>query len=179
VQSTCTQKGYAVPKSWERIRVVFGFWFLVCYTATQLATQLRQRCIQVLCSNKEAQKRLTESNGTPAMDLGHENVVLKKYYFHVLFYDCCFEVDIRIRKYTQTMSRTKWCSNKVTRFICFRSHSEPNRIWGTFYVTRPWLKPASFRFIWRILYLSRSAGVVAASWRGYKTIIKCRRLSST
>ena len=25
----------------------FGFWFLVCYAATQLATQLQQRCIQV------------------------------------------------------------------------------------------------------------------------------------
>jgi len=41
---------------------------LVCYAATQLATQLRQRCIQVVCSNKEARKRLTESNGTPAID---------------------------------------------------------------------------------------------------------------
>jgi len=50
-----------------------GFWFLVCYAATQLATQLQQRCIQVVCSNKEARKRLTESNGTPAMDLGHMN----------------------------------------------------------------------------------------------------------
>jgi len=35
-----------------------------------------------------ARKRLTESNGTPAMDLGHMNVVLKQYYFYVLFYDC-------------------------------------------------------------------------------------------
>jgi len=40
-----------------------------------------------VCSIKEAQKRLTESNSTPAMDLGHINVVLKKYYFDVLFYD--------------------------------------------------------------------------------------------
>ena len=47
------------------------FWFLVCYAATQLATQLQQRCIQVVRSNKEARKRLTKSNGTPAMDLGH------------------------------------------------------------------------------------------------------------
>jgi len=50
--------------------LVFGFWFLVCYAATQIATQLRQRCIQEVCSNKEAWKRLNESNGTPAMDLG-------------------------------------------------------------------------------------------------------------
>jgi len=39
---------------------------LVCYAATQLAIQLQQRCIQVVRSNKEALKRLTESNGTPA-----------------------------------------------------------------------------------------------------------------
>ena len=57
--------------------LVFGFGFLVCYTATQLATQLHQRRIQVVRSNKEARKRLTESNGTPAMDLGHMNIVLK------------------------------------------------------------------------------------------------------
>ena len=59
------------------LEYIYGFWFLVCYEVTQLATQLRQRCIQVVCSKKEAQKRLTESNGTPAMDLGHMNVVLK------------------------------------------------------------------------------------------------------
>jgi len=65
----------------------FGFWFLVCYAATQLATQLQQRRIQVACSNKVARKRLTESNGTPAMDFGCE--------------------EIRKRKYTQTKNRTK------------------------------------------------------------------------
>ena len=54
-------------------RLVFGFWFLVCYAATQLATQLHQRRIQVVRSNKVAWKRLTESNGTPAMDLWHMN----------------------------------------------------------------------------------------------------------
>ena len=77
---------------------------MVCYAATQLATQLRQRCIQVVCSNKETRKRLTESNGTPAKDLGPMNVVLKGYYFHVLFDDCCFEVVIRIRRYTNKRS---------------------------------------------------------------------------
>jgi len=61
----------------ERWLQVFGYWFLVCYAATQLATQLPQRRIQVVCRNKVAQKHLTESNGTPAMDLGHMNVVLK------------------------------------------------------------------------------------------------------
>jgi len=54
----------------------------------QPATQLPQRRIQVVCINMVARKRLTESNGTPAMDLGHMNVVLKQYYFYVLFYDC-------------------------------------------------------------------------------------------
>jgi len=53
-----------------------GLWFLVCYATTQLATQLRQRCIQVVRSNKEARKRLTESSSTPAMDPGHMNVDL-------------------------------------------------------------------------------------------------------
>jgi len=43
-----------------------GFWFVVCYAATQLATPLHQNRIQVVRSNKVARKRLTESNGTPA-----------------------------------------------------------------------------------------------------------------
>ena len=77
-----------------------GFWFLVCNAATQLVTQLPQRRIQVVRSNKVARKRLTESNGTPPMYLVHMNVVWKWYYFNVLFYDCCLEIDIRIRRYT-------------------------------------------------------------------------------
>jgi hypothetical protein len=57
--------------------LVFGFfWFLVFYTDTQLANQLQQTRIQVVRSNKVARKRLTESNGTLAMDLGHMDVVL-------------------------------------------------------------------------------------------------------
>ena len=44
-----------------------------CFAATQLARQAQEERTQVVCSNKE----LTESNGTPAMDLGHKNVVLK------------------------------------------------------------------------------------------------------
>jgi len=32
-------------------RYILGFWFLVCYAATQLATQLQQRYIQVVRSN--------------------------------------------------------------------------------------------------------------------------------
>jgi len=47
---------------------------LVCDAATQLATQLPQRRIPVVRGNKVAQKRLTESNGTPVMDLGHMNI---------------------------------------------------------------------------------------------------------
>jgi len=48
---------------------------LLCYAATRLALQLRQERSQVACSNKKAQRRLTEPNGTPAMDLGHMNIV--------------------------------------------------------------------------------------------------------
>jgi len=58
--------------------VITGFWFLVCYAATQLGTPLHQRRIQVVRSNKVAQKRLTESNGTPAMDFGCHSE-LRKY----------------------------------------------------------------------------------------------------
>ena len=68
---------------------VFGFWFVMppplfififCFlflAATQIALQVQQEHTRVVCSNKEARKRLTESNNTPAMDLGHMNVVLK------------------------------------------------------------------------------------------------------
>jgi len=52
----------------------FFFWFLVCYATTQLAIQLPQKHIQVVRSNKVARKRLTKSNGTPAMDLGYLNI---------------------------------------------------------------------------------------------------------
>ena len=51
--------------------------FLFCFAATRLALQVQQERLQVECSNKEARKRLTESNGTPAMDIRHMNVVLK------------------------------------------------------------------------------------------------------
>ena len=54
-----------------------GFWFWVCYAATQLALQLHQDHIQVVRSNRVARKHPAESNGTPAMDLGHMNVVSK------------------------------------------------------------------------------------------------------
>jgi len=71
----------------HRSSIFAPFWFLVCYTATQLATSLQQRRIQVVHSNKVARKRLTESNGTPTMDFGCE--------------------EIRKRRYTQTKNRTQ------------------------------------------------------------------------
>ena len=40
---------------------MFLFCFFGCYAATQLALQLRQEVSQVVCSNKEAQKRLAEA----------------------------------------------------------------------------------------------------------------------
>jgi len=42
------------------LRLFFG----CCYAATQLALQLHQVRLQVVCSIKEARKRLTELNGT-------------------------------------------------------------------------------------------------------------------
>jgi len=89
-----------------RVRQFFGFWFVMQAhnknkaTHTQLATPLQQRRIQVVRSNKVARKHLTESNGTPAMDLGHMNGVWKWYHFYFLFDDCCLEVVILIRRYT-------------------------------------------------------------------------------
>ena len=69
--------------------VITGLWFLLCYATvtTQLATPLHLRRIQVVRSNKVAQKRLTESNSIPAIDFGCE--------------------EIRKRRYTHTMNRTK------------------------------------------------------------------------
>jgi len=42
-----------------------GFWFLVCKAATQLATQVQQRRIQVVRSNNVARKRLTNQTALP------------------------------------------------------------------------------------------------------------------
>jgi len=58
------------------------FGILVCYAATQVATQLHQRRILVVCSNKVGQKRLTESNGTPAME---RMSVLEEFFLFFLF----------------------------------------------------------------------------------------------
>ena len=63
---------------------------MVCYAATQLATRLLQRRIQVVRSNTVARKRLTKSNDTPAM-----NLILS-----LIWFGCCLEVDVRIRRCT-------------------------------------------------------------------------------
>jgi len=68
---------------------------LVCYATTQLATQLQQRRIQVVHGNRVARKRPTESNGTPAMDPGHDMNIDSTYTFAY-----CGEEDIRIRRHT-------------------------------------------------------------------------------
>jgi len=44
------------------------------FSATQLAMKLRQERIQVVRSNKVARKLPAESNGTPAMDLGLQDI---------------------------------------------------------------------------------------------------------
>jgi len=72
-----------------------GLWFLVCYVATQLATHLHQRRIEVVRSNRVAWKRPAESNGTPAMDPGHMNIDST-----YTFAYCC-EEDIRICRHTK------------------------------------------------------------------------------
>ena len=54
-----------------------GFWFLVWNAVTHLTLQLHQDCILIVLSNKVVHRIPTESNGTPAIDLGHMNVVLK------------------------------------------------------------------------------------------------------
>jgi len=55
---------------WVFTKFTIAFWFLVCYAATQLALQLQQERIHVVRSNKVVRRIPTESNSTPAMDLG-------------------------------------------------------------------------------------------------------------
>jgi len=68
-------RGQAAQFKWRGVaQEIFSFNFSA---ATQLTLQLHQKGTQVVYSNKEAWKRLSESNGTPAIDLGRMNVVLK------------------------------------------------------------------------------------------------------
>ena len=55
--------------TWNRSCSQVSFFFVWCFVATQLSYQLHQERTQVVCGSKEARKRLTDSNGTPAMDL--------------------------------------------------------------------------------------------------------------
>ena len=54
---------------------------LVCCvaTVTQIAIQLHQEHIQLVRTNREARKFPTESNRTPAMDLGFEDIRIRRY----------------------------------------------------------------------------------------------------
>jgi len=56
--------------------LVFGL-----YAATQQALQLQQECIQAVRRNlnKVVRRLPTESNGTPAMDLGFEDIRICRY----------------------------------------------------------------------------------------------------
>jgi len=56
----------------NRATTVFSFWFVM--PPHSYKTQLPQRRMQVVRSNKVARKRLTEPNGTPAMDCGCEEI---------------------------------------------------------------------------------------------------------
>jgi len=53
--------------------------FLFIITTTPLALQLQQECICIVRGSKEAQKHPTESNGTPAMDLGLRTNHVRRY----------------------------------------------------------------------------------------------------
>jgi len=62
-------------KQYEAVLVLV----LVCHAATQLAIQLHQERIQVVRSNRVARKRSAESNSTPTMDLGFEDIRKRKH----------------------------------------------------------------------------------------------------
>jgi len=97
-RKVCTTPGSCTTLEWfsgeSRHGTLYhaGGWFLFV-GATQLAPPLQQRRIQVVRSNKVARKRLTESNCTPAMDFGCE--------------------EIRKRRYTQTKNRTQYTNTIV------------------------------------------------------------------
>jgi len=94
----------ATPLHQRCIQVLVFFVFLVCFAATQLATQLPQRRIQLVRSNKIARKRLTDSNGTPAMGFRCE--------------------ETRKRRYTQTKNITNTQQNsKLGGLMCWRVQS--------------------------------------------------------
>ena len=95
-----------------------GFWFLVCYAATQLAIQIQQECIQVVRSNREARKRPTESNGSPAMDLGFEDIHMRKYTY--------IYVRLQIYIYTSTLMYISlpWHQDLVLRIYIHLSPSQ-------------------------------------------------------
>ena len=61
----------------QLIRVFFLVFGL--YAATQQALQLQQECIQVMRCNKVVRRLPTKSNGTPAMDLGFEDIRICRY----------------------------------------------------------------------------------------------------
>jgi len=72
--------------TWEQLRLmplnvlmVFGFWFLVCNAVTQLALQVQQERIQLVRSNQVVCRLLTESNGTPAMELVFKDIGIRRY----------------------------------------------------------------------------------------------------
>jgi len=90
----------------------FTFWFILCFAATQLARQVQQERTQMVYSNREAQKRLTESNGTPAVDLG----------FGFLFFCLCFAATQLARQLQQECTQVG-CNKREAQKRPARGHS--------------------------------------------------------
>jgi len=80
-------------KEREQINTHIWFWFLVLLCRHTASNPITVEMQQVVRSNEEARKRLTESNGTPAMDLGHMNVLFVL--SSVIFMFCCMIVVLK------------------------------------------------------------------------------------
>jgi len=97
-------------------RYVYFFW---CYTATQVALQVQQERTQVVCSNKDALKRLTKSNSTPTMDLGLGTDHIRRYR------GMCVRgrTDADTRTHTRTLTHTRIRTRVKTHGIRARTHA--------------------------------------------------------
>ena len=68
---------YACGNVTHAMNMMFDFWFVIL---PQLELQLQQERIQVVRSIRVERKRPTESNGSPAINLGFEVIRIRKMY---------------------------------------------------------------------------------------------------